>query len=286
MTATGSEEPAAAAGSGPRVVVTDWSFPNLDLERAVLADQAVRFETYQCRDEDELIGAKRFEKLRVAELALGVGRDPGLQLVVDLDPSREEEAHRGQHDCDPYAPNRAFVDRHRSCVLSARRLWRRKPANVLATSDAPAGRSRRIARSGHWPRLGQYTPKARQSPSLSRFLRPTLPLLRQEHPDKLVKTIIPRSIRVAEEPVRGKPTVMSSPSSRAGKAFQALADEILARHAKARVVAEAPASGEVETNGTSESDEAWVKVLTELNQGDGEATNTDPLTLPGSERRF
>ena len=57
MTATGSEEPAAAAGSGPRVVVTDWNFPNLDLEREVLADLAVRFESYQCRDEDELIEA-------------------------------------------------------------------------------------------------------------------------------------------------------------------------------------------------------------------------------------
>ncbi len=40
-----------------RVVVTDWTFPNLDTERSILADLGVDFEAYQARGENELIEA-------------------------------------------------------------------------------------------------------------------------------------------------------------------------------------------------------------------------------------
>ncbi len=40
-----------------RVVVTDWTFPNLDTERSVLADLGVDFEAYQALEENELIEA-------------------------------------------------------------------------------------------------------------------------------------------------------------------------------------------------------------------------------------
>lgn len=122
--------------------------------------------------------------------------------------------------------------------------------------------------------------KTRENPGLSlegfvvtmadtrtRHANTVIEQLSQEHPDKLVKTIIPRSIRVAEEPVRGKPTVLASPSSRAGKAFQSLADEILGRHARDRVASEPSVSAGMNAgNSDSESDEAWVQVLHELNR--------------------
>jgi chromosome partitioning protein len=49
-------------------------------------------------------------------------------------------------------------------------------------------------------------------------------------PKKLYETRIPRSVRVAEECDRGRPTVLSSPRHRAGEAFQLLAEEVLSRH--------------------------------------------------------
>jgi chromosome partitioning protein len=49
-------------------------------------------------------------------------------------------------------------------------------------------------------------------------------------PRKLFDTRIPRSVRVAEESDRGRPTVLSAPRHRAAEAFQLLAEEVLSRH--------------------------------------------------------
>lgn len=52
-------EPMGAAETAPsdepRVVVTDWNFPNLDRERAVLKGLSVRFEAHQALEESELL---------------------------------------------------------------------------------------------------------------------------------------------------------------------------------------------------------------------------------------
>jgi chromosome partitioning protein len=53
--------------------------------------------------------------------------------------------------------------------------------------------------------------------------------LREEHGPDVFETLIPRSIRVAEEGPKGRPTVVGAPRSRAGLAFQAFAEEFLHR---------------------------------------------------------
>ena len=47
------------------------------------------------------------------------------------------------------------------------------------------------------------------------------------------KTIIPRNVRIAEAPSFGKPVLNYAPSSAGSKAYIALADEVLTRHARA-----------------------------------------------------
>ncbi|MDB2439295.1 ParA family protein [Hellea sp.] len=48
------------------------------------------------------------------------------------------------------------------------------------------------------------------------------------------KTVIPRNVRIAEAPSFGKPVTMYDPDCAGSKAYIALADEILARHARTR----------------------------------------------------
>ena len=61
--------------------------------------------------------------------------------------------------------------------------------------------------------------------------------------DKLLKTTIPRNIRLAEAPSYGKPVCLYDPRSRGAESYQSLALEILARHG-----VESPASKERKKN--------------------------------------
>lgn len=54
--------------------------------------------------------------------------------------------------------------------------------------------------------------------------------LREFFKDKLLKTTIPRNIRLAEAPSYGKPVLIYDPRSRGAESYAELADEILARH--------------------------------------------------------
>ncbi|MBW4026501.1 MAG: ParA family protein [Acidobacteria bacterium] len=54
--------------------------------------------------------------------------------------------------------------------------------------------------------------------------------LREYFKDKLLKTTIPRNIRLAEAPSYGKPVMLYDPKSRGAEAYRDLGDEILARN--------------------------------------------------------
>lgn len=85
--------------------------------------------------------------------------------------------------------------------------------------------------------------------------------LREEHPAEVFQAVIPRSIRVAEESEKGRPTVIGATRNRAGMAFQALAEEILARHARERTERESEGSP-ADENGDRPA--PWERVLDEL----------------------
>ena len=73
--------------------------------------------------------------------------------------------------------------------------------------------------------------------------------LREFFKDKLLKTVIPRNIRLAEAPSYGKPVLLYDPRSRGSDAYRDLAYEILSRNGieteamKERKKAPLPASG-------------------------------------------
>lgn len=87
--------------------------------------------------------------------------------------------------------------------------------------------------------------------------------VRNDWPDQVFRNTIPRSVRLAEVPASGRPIVVSSPSSRGGRAYAALAGEILVQHARERALAGAvdeeeepavPANGTNGSNGVDEVD--------------------------------
>jgi chromosome partitioning protein len=69
--------------------------------------------------------------------------------------------------------------------------------------------------------------------------------LRQYFKDKLLKTVIPRNVRLAEAPSYGKPVLLYDPKSRGAEAYRELAVELLARNGvqapSAKLPKEAPA---------------------------------------------
>lgn len=92
-------------------------------------------------------------------------------------------------------------------------------------------------RAAHNPGLALDGYVATMVDGRTRHAAEILEQLRRQHGSHLLHTLIPRSIRVAEESGRGKPTLASRPKSRAGRAFADLAEELLSRHARERVSA-------------------------------------------------
>ncbi|NNF05282.1 MAG: ParA family protein [Candidatus Eisenbacteria bacterium] len=82
----------------------------------------------------------------------------------------------------------------------------------------------------------------------------------------LINTIIPRSIKVAEEAIKGRPTVTLSSSNRAARAFQTLAEEILSRHSRERAAAPVVDNGEENEDSQNGGEEiqAWQEVLSDM----------------------
>lgn len=95
-------------------------------------------------------------------------------------------------------------------------------------------------RATHNPNLALDGYVATMVDGRTRHAAEVLDTLRQHHGASLLHTVIPRSIRVAEESGRGKPTLASRPRSRAGRAFGDLAEELLSRHARERVTTAGP----------------------------------------------
>ena len=54
--------------------------------------------------------------------------------------------------------------------------------------------------------------------------------LRDFFKDKLLKTVIPRNVRLAEAPSYGKPVLLYDPRSRGSESYRELADEMLTRN--------------------------------------------------------
>lgn len=54
--------------------------------------------------------------------------------------------------------------------------------------------------------------------------------LREFFKDKLLKTVIPRNVRLAEAPSYGKPVMLYDPRSRGAESYQGLAEELLSRN--------------------------------------------------------
>ncbi len=71
--------------------------------------------------------------------------------------------------------------------------------------------------------------------------------LRDHLPELVFKTVIPRSIRVAEAPSFGLPVVEHAPGSRGSVAYRELAEELAEREGARRVSVERSQQGEIQT---------------------------------------
>lgn len=68
--------------------------------------------------------------------------------------------------------------------------------------------------------------------------------LRGRYADQVYRSTIPRSVKLAEIPGTGRPLAVGAPASRGGRAYAALAEEILLQHARERALERAGDSGD------------------------------------------
>jgi chromosome partitioning protein len=111
------------------------------------------------------------------------------------------------------------------------------PVQAEALNLATLPRLRALAdevRSLHNPALRFEGYVITMADTRTRHAQEVIEELARDQAHDLLQTVIPRSVRVAEEGRRGRPTVQSRPGSAAGRAFQRLAEEILSRDARER----------------------------------------------------
>ncbi len=142
------------------------------------------------------------------------------------------------------------------------------PVQAEAMNITTLGRLRLLAedvRASHNPELELDGLVVTMADTRTRHANDVIQQLSADYPRDLLQTVIPRSIRVAEESVRGRPTVVGDTRSRAGRAFQSLAEEILSRHSRERAGLRAQEADDSEDTGENDGEtDAWARVLAEL----------------------
>jgi chromosome partitioning protein len=163
-------------------------------------------------------------------------------------------------DCPP-----ALGSITRAALAAADRYLIPVQAEMLNLSTIP--RFHQLAhrvREAHNPDLSLEGIVVTMADGRTRHTEEVVRNLRKEHGPDVFETLIPRSIRVAEEGMKGRPTVIGAPRSRAGLAFQALTEELLHRRFREEEDGDAETdsapSGE-ETPAKESTDEGWGTVV-------------------------
>ncbi len=172
-------------------------------------------------------------------------------------------------DCPP-----ALGPMTRAALIAADRYV--VPVQAEAMNVSTLSRLRNLAeevRGSMNPELALEGLVVTMADTRTRHANQVIETLSAEYPRDLLQTIIPRSIRVAEESVKGRPTVAGGARSRAGKAFQSLAEELLSRHSRERAQLRAEASDTEEPEEETGND--WERILAEL-PGDDDPPSTSP----------
>jgi chromosome partitioning protein len=154
-------------------------------------------------------------------------------------------------------------------------------AEIMNLTSLP--RLRHLAedvRAGANPELALEGIVVTMADTRTRHANEVIQKLSVEYPRELMQTVIPRSIRVAEESAKGRPTVTGSARSRAGRAFQSLAEELLSRHSRERASRRAEASDVEEPEESRGND--WERILSEL--PDDDARSASPTSGNGHVR--
>lgn len=93
-----------------------------------------------------------------------------------------------------------------------------------------------LVRSRHNPDLKFDGVALTMVDTRTRVSTETANMVRTVYKDQVFSTMIPRSVRLAEVPATGRPIAVSDPSSRGGRSYMSLAEEILLGHARERAI--------------------------------------------------
>ena len=215
------------------------------------------------REHLDLMAVNVWSHEEEAALTQAIGNQPGSlrtlvqELAVDYD--------YVLIDCPP-----GLGPVSRACLTAADRYL--VPLQAEAMNLSTLARLNHLAesvRASDNPELGLEGYVVTLADLRTRHANDVIENLSQKHPHELLQTIIPRSIKVAEEAVKGRPTVVGFTTSRVGKAFQCLAEEILSRHSRRRAMDAAAAAPDVEVK-EEEDIEAWNQILRDMPAGESE----------------